>query len=76
MKALTQADILILNEKIVTSLTLSDPLNNIIIVQCNKIKYLINCLQIERFAYFVSHNIVIFPAQHSHTKKEKREAIL
>ena len=29
MKTLTQADILILNEKIVTSLTLSDLLNNI-----------------------------------------------
>ena len=68
--ALTQADVSILNEKIVTGLTLSDLLNNIVIVQCNKIKHLISRLQIERFTRFVGHDIVIFPAQHSHTKRE------
>ena len=31
--ALTQADVSMLNEKVVTGLTLSDPLNNIVIVQ-------------------------------------------
>ena len=65
-----------LNEKVVTGLTLSDPLNNIVIVQQNKTRHLINCLQIERFARSVGHDIVIFPAQYSHTKRERGKIIL
>lgn len=76
MGALTQADVSKLNEKVVTGLTLSDPLNNIVIVQRNKTRHLINRLQIERFARSVGHDIVIFPAQHSRTKREGGEAIL
>ena len=76
MGVLTQADVSILNEKVVIGLTPSDPLNNIVIMQCNKTRHLINCLQIERFDFFVGHDIVIFLAQHSCTKREEREAIL
>lgn len=39
-------------------------------------KHLINCLQIERFAHSISHDIIILLAQHSHTKREKEKAIL
>ncbi len=74
--ALSQADISMLNEKVVTGLTLNDPLNNIIIVQRNKTKHLINPLQIERFAHSVGHDIVIFLAQHNCTKRERGKAIL
>ncbi len=59
-----------------TGLTLNDPLNNIVIVQQNKTRHLINCLQMKRFARSVSHNIVIFPAQHNRTRREERKAIL
>ena len=76
MGAFTQADVSILNGKVVIGLTLNDSLNNIVIVQRNKTKDLINRFQIERFARFVGYDIVIFPAQHSCTKKEGREAIL
>ena len=41
---LTQANVSILNKKVVTGLTLNDLLNNIVIVQQNKTKYLINQL--------------------------------
>ena len=57
-------------------LTLSDPLNNIVIIQQNKTRHLINRLQIERFAHSVGHNIVIFRAQHSRTKREGGKVIL
>ncbi len=73
---LTQADISMLNEKVVIGLTLNDPLNNIVIVQRNKTRHLINHLQIERFARFVGHHIVIFPAQHSRTRRKGGKAIL
>ncbi len=73
---LTEADVSILNEKVVTSPILNNLLNNIVIVPQNKIRHLINRLQIKRFAHFVDHNIVIFPAQHSHTRKEELKAIL
>lgn len=59
-----------------TSLTLSDLLNNIVIVQQNKTRHFINCFRIERFARFVGYNIVIFSAQHSHIKREERKTIL
>ena len=65
-----------LNEKVVTGRTLSHPLNNIIIVQRNKTKHLINCLQIEKFARSVGHNIITFPAQYSHTRREERKTII
>lgn len=71
MRAFIQVDVSILNEKVVIGLTLSDLPINIVIVQCNKTRYLINCLQIERFFCFVVHNIVIFPAQHSCIQKKK-----
>ncbi len=73
---LTQADVSMLNEKVVTSLTLNDPLNNIVIVQWNKTRHLVNHLQIERFARSISHDIVIFPAQHSRTRRDRRKTIL
>lgn len=62
MEALTLADISMLNSKVVTALTLNDPLKNIVIVQQNKTKHVINRLQIERFACSVSRDIVIFLA--------------
>lgn len=73
MGALTQADISIFNEKVVTGLALSDPLNNIVILQRNKTRHLIIFLQIQKFACFIGHDIVIFPAQQSHTKREEEK---
>ncbi len=76
MGELTHGDVAMLNRKVVTALTLSDPLKNIVIVQRNKTRHLINRLQIERFARSVGHDIIIFPAQHSRTKREGRENVL
>ncbi len=76
MRELTHDNDAMLNGKVVTSLTLNDPLKNIVIVQRNKIRHLIHCLQIERFAQSVGHDIIIFPAQHSCTKREGGENIL
>ncbi len=76
MEKLIYNNIAILNRKIVTVLTLNDPLKNIFIVKCNKTRHLINCFQIERFAWSIGHNIIIFSAQYSCTKREKEENIL
>ncbi len=76
MGELTHGDIAILNGKVVRTLILSDPLKNIVIVQRNKTRHLINRLQIEKFARSVGHDIIIFSAQHSHTKRERRENVL
>ncbi len=65
-----------LNEKVVTGITLNDLLNNIVIVHRNKTRHFINRLQIKRFVRFVGHDIVIFPAQHSRTRREGGKAII
>lgn len=74
--ALTQHDVTILNDKVVTKFTLQDPLQNIVIVQRNKTRHLINRLQAERFARRVGRDIIIFPAEHSHTKKDGGKSII
>ncbi len=76
MRELTHGDVAMLHRKAVTALTLSDPLKNIVIVQRNKTRHLINRLQIERFAWSVGHDIIIFPAQHSRIKREGGENVL
>ncbi len=71
----TYDDVAMFHGKVVIVLILNDPLKNIVIVQRNKTRHPINCLQIERFAQSVGHDIIIFPAQHSRTKREKRKNI-
>ncbi len=75
MGELTHGNVAMLNGKVVTALTLNDLLKNIVIVQRNKTKHLINCFQIERFAQSVDHDIIIFPAQHNRIKREGRENV-
>ncbi len=76
MGELTHGNVAMLNRKVVTALTLRDPLKNIVIIQRNKTRHLINRLQIGRFARSVGHDIIIFPAQHSCTKREGEENVL
>lgn len=77
MGELTYDDVGMLNRKVlVTAPIPNNLLKNIIIVQHNKIRHLINYLPIERFAWSIDHNIIIFPAQHSCTKREGGEKIL
>ena len=68
--ALTQDDVMILKDRVVTQFTLQDPLKNTVIVQRNKTRHLINRLQAERFARRVGRDIIIFPAEHSHSKRD------
>lgn len=65
-----------LNNRVVTVLTLNNLFKNIIIVQKNKIKHLINKLYIKRFAQNTGQNIVIFPLKHSYTKKNGGKSLL
>lgn len=62
MGELTDGNIAMLNGKVMTAPILNNLLKNIFIIQYNKTKYLMNYLQIERFAWSIGHNIIIFPA--------------
>lgn len=43
IKKLTYSNIVMLNGKVMITLTLNDLQKNIVIIQCNKTRYLINC---------------------------------
>ena len=66
-----QADIDLLNIRVVTDLESHPDQINTCIVRTNKFRYLINYLQIERFAPSQDQKIFIFPAHHAHWRKPK-----
>src|SRR6266480_6175453 len=68
---ITQADVDLLNTKVVTQLKSRPDRINTCIVRTNKLRHLINCLQIEKFARTRGQKIFIFPARHSRWKKAK-----
>lgn len=76
LRALITKDLINLNSRIVIMLKVDDPINNIVIIQCNKMRYLINCLQIERYACFVGSDIIIFLVLHTYIPKASGKAIL
>jgi hypothetical protein len=68
---ITQADVDLLNTRVVTQLeSLPDRINTCI-VRTNKLRHLINRLQIEKFARTRGQKIFIFPARHMRWKKAK-----
>jgi hypothetical protein len=68
---ITQADVDLLNTRVVTQLESRPDRINTCIVQTNKLRHLINRLQIERFARSQGQKIFIFPARHTRWKKAK-----
>jgi len=69
--AITQADVDLLNTRVVTRLESRPDRINTCIVRSNKLRHLINRLQIERFAPSQGQKIFIFPARHTRWKKAK-----
>ena len=65
----TQEDVDMLNSKVISELEARPDRINTCIVRTNKLRHLINRLQIERFARTRGQNVFIFPAQHSRWKK-------
>jgi PIF1-like helicase len=68
---ITQADVDLLNTRVVTDLESRPDRINTCIVRTNKLRHLINRLQIERFAPTRGQKIFIFPARHTRWKKAK-----
>ena len=64
-----------LNAQVVTHLPNSNFADTIIIVQKNKTRHLINCLQAENFACSYNMNFILFPAEHSRNKKDRGNLI-
>jgi len=68
---ITQADVDLLNTRVVTDLESCPDRINTCIVRTNKLRHLINRLQIERFAPSQGQKIFIFPARHARWRKPK-----
>src|SRR5579871_2826950 len=68
---ITQADVDLLNTRVVTQLESRPDRINTCVVRTNKLRHLINRLQIERFARSRGQKIFIFPARHTRWKKAK-----
>lgn len=68
-------DINTLNQRIVREVLTSDALDTVIVMQKNKTRYLINCLQIENFAHVNNRDIIIFLLKHYQTKKDSNNLI-
>jgi len=66
---LTEADVDLLNSRVVTRLEMRSGRTNTCIVRTNRLRHLINRLQIERFARKRRQKIFIFPAHHTRWKK-------
>ena len=68
---ITQADVNLLNTKVVTHLESRPDRINTCIVRTNKLRHVIIRLQIERFARIRSQKVFILPARHTRWKKAK-----
>ena len=68
---ITQADVDMLNTRVVTDLESSPDQINTCIVRTNKLRHLINRLQIKRFARSQGQKIFIFPAHHARWRKPR-----
>ena len=66
---ITQMDVDLLNTRVVTKLESELDRINTCIVRTNKLRHLINRLQIDRFARTRVQKIFIFPARHTRWKK-------
>lgn len=63
-------DVAVLNNKVASSLPIHSPDENVVIVQQNATRHTINRLQIRRFAKTNNRDVILFPAQHTRTKKD------
>ena len=70
--ALTQADVDLLNIRVLPQLQTRPGRMNTCIVRSNKLRHLINRLQIENFARSRGQKIILFPARHTRYRKAKR----
>ena len=72
---LNNVDIDTLNSRIASSIPINDINKNIVIVQQNAIKHIINKFQIKRFAQVNGQDVIFFLRQHSGTKKEGGQVV-
>lgn len=73
---LNDADVINLNSKMAADFQLHDLLKNTVIVQRNKTRHIINRLQAEQFAHQTGRDLIEFPAQHSHSRKNGGNLII
>ncbi len=67
---LNNDDVAILNSKVAVTILILNPDEQVVIVQRNATRYTINWIQIKRFAKAHNRDVIIFPSEHSRTKKD------
>jgi hypothetical protein len=72
--ALTEDDLTLLNQRVVSSLCIPELDDARIVVKLNKFRHHINHIKMEHFARSRSQRIFVFPAQHSRVKSMPRPA--
>lgn len=75
-RSLTQTDVSMLNNRVMTALMFKNLLKNIFMVQKNKSRHLINRLQLKKFAQSAGQDIIIFLIKHSYIKKNGDRSLL
>ena len=68
-------DVNFLNAQVATHLPNSDFADIIIIIEKNKMRHLINCLQAENFAYSHNINLIFFSTKYSRNRKDRNNLI-
>ena len=68
-------NVVLLNSRTATDLFSCESFDNVVVVQFNQTKHLINRLQIERFARSRNSKIFLFSAEHSRIKKNDDDLI-
>ena len=72
---LNNDDVDILNSRIASSIPIDDVNKNVVIIQRNATRHIINRLQIKRFAQANGRDVIIFPGQHTRTRKEGGQVV-
>ncbi len=67
---LNNDDIVILNSKVAVTIPILNLGEQVVIVQQNTIRHTINRIQIKRFAKAHNRDVILFPTEHSRTKKD------
>lgn len=76
VRTLHKANITNLNSRVTIKNFLHDLLKNTLLVQRNKMRHIINQLQVKWFARYTDQDFIIFPTQYSHSRKNSGKSII
>ena len=72
---LNNDNVAIFNNKIVVTIHIVNLNEQVVMVQQNTTRHTINWMQIKRFAQAHNRNVILFPIEHSHIKKNSGQIV-